>query len=273
MRKELSTKRLAVADRYSKRLLYLEKKGIDTSFIKNELKTIPGVSITNKGRISINKSMYSSNQNDILSALENWVPKSTKYKGSKPEKKATKVKKSKELEAELTKRADEISAKFGFDKEEFLRRAEDVDGISFDEESGDIKVDPEFYSEDTESAAYKEVGTVDEMMDEARNELVEEEGLSEGDLENLSDDYIAKRVVSNYMFKDERSVFKKYYDYFDKNTHTAKNGLDYKNKKSEYDKAQTAMSKLGSLLAKEGFKSSSYQQQRISVDGLLNALK
>ena len=126
MRKELSTKRLAVADRYTKRLLYLEKKGIDTSFIKNELKTIPGVSITNKGRISINKSMYSSNQDDILSALETWVPKSTKYKGSKSEKKATKVKKSKELEAELTKRADEISAKFGFDKEEFLRQKKGI---------------------------------------------------------------------------------------------------------------------------------------------------
>ena len=75
------------------------------------------------------------------------------------------------------------------------------------------------------------------------------------------------------MFKNERKVFKKYYDYFDKNTHTAKNGLAYKNNKSEDDKAQTAMSKLGSLLAKEGFKSSSYQQQRISVDSLLNALK
>lgn len=270
-----SQKRLAVADRYSKRLKYLEKKGYDTSDIKKVLEAMPGIAISDSGRIRINSEMYSTERGkeDILKALETWVPTSTKWKGSEPEQKATRKAKSKALEVELTNRADEVSAKFGFDKEEFLRRAEDVEGIMYDEESKAIRVDPDAYTEDTETSAYKEVYTADELLEQARNELVEEEGLSEGDLENLSDERIMQRAKGIYMFKDERSVFKKYYDYFDRDTHIAKSNSAYKEKKAAYDKAQNAMSKLGSLLAKEGFKSSSYQEKRIEVDALLNALK
>ncbi len=270
-----SQKRLAVADRYSKRLKYLEKKGYDTSDIKKVLEAMPGISVSDSGRIRINSEMYKTERGkeDIMKALETWVPTSTKWKGSEPEQKATRKAKSKALEVELTNRADEVSAKFGFSKEEFLRRAEEVEGIMYDEESKAIRVDPDAYSEDTETAAYKEVYTADELLEQARNELVEEEGLSEGDLENLSNEKIMKRAKGIYMFKDERSVFKKYYDYFDRDTHIAKSNSAYKEKKAAYDKAQNAMSKLGSLLAKGGFKSSSYQEKRIEVDALLNALK
>ena len=269
-----SQKRLAVADRYSKRLKYLEKKGYDTSDIKKVLEAMPGISISDKGRIRINSEMYSTERGkeDILKALDTWVPTSTNWKGSEPEQKVTRKAKSKALEVELTSRADEVSAKFGFSKEEFLRRAEDVEGIAYDEESKSIKVDPESYNSDLETSALNTVYTADQLMEDARNQLIEEEGLSEGDVENLSDERIMQKAKGIYMFKDERSVFKKYYDYFDKDTHIAKSNKAYKEKKAAYDKAQNAMSKLGSLLAKEGFKSSSYQEKRMEVDNLLNDL-
>ena len=269
-----SQKRLAVADRYSKRLKYLEKKGYDTSDIKKVLEAIPGLSVSDTGRIRINNELYSTERGkeDILKALDTWVPTSTKWKGSEPEQKATRKAKSKALEVELTSRADEVSAKFGFSKEEFLRRAEEVNGISYDEESKSIKVDADVYSDDMATSAYKEVYTADELLDKARNQLIEEEGLSEGDLENLSDERIMQRAKGIYMFKDERSVFKKYYDYFDRDTHIAKSNINYKKNKAKYDKAHDAMSELGSLLAKKGFKSSSYQEKRMEVDNILNDL-
>lgn len=273
MIKALSTKRLAVADRYTKRVLYLEKKGIDTNLIKSELKKVPGISITAKGRISISKEVYSEAKakNDIMNALEAWVPKSTQYKGSKPDIKATKIKKSKELAKNLTERADEISARFGFDKTEFLKRAESVEGITVNDE-GIIDIDPQYYSEEQEQAAYKEVYSADEMVEEVKNKLIEE-GLSEGDLENLSEEDIKKKAVGIYMWEDERSVFKKYYDYIDKKTKLPKNNNHFKEHAADYQKAQKAMSELGSLLSKEGFKSSSYQEKRIDVETILKALK
>lgn len=269
-----SQKRLAVADRYSKRLKYLEKKGYDTSDIKKVLEAMPGISISDKGRIRINSELYSTERGkeDILKALDTWVPTSTKWEGSEPEQKATRKAKSKALEVELTNRADEVSAKFGFSKEEFLRRAEDVEGIAYDEESKSIKVDPESYNSDLETSALNTVQSADQLMENARNTLIEEEGLSEGDLENLSNEKIMQKAKGIYMFKDERSVFKKYYDYFDQEKHIAKSNLDYKKNKATYDKTQNAMSELGKLLAKGGFKSSSYQEKRIEVDNLLNEL-
>lgn len=269
-----SQKRLAVADRYSKRLQLLERKGYDTKDIRTMIEATPGLSVSDKGRIRINSELYKTERGkeDIMKALDTWVPTSTKWEGSKPEQKATNRAKSKALEIELTNRADEISAKFGFNKEEFLRRAEDVEGIAYDEESKAIKVDPESYNSDLEESALKTVYTSEDLLEQARNELVEEEGLSEGDLENLSDDRIIQRAKGIYMFKDERSVFKKYYDYFDRDTHIAKSNKSYKENKATYDKAQNAMSELGSLLAKGGFKSSNYQEKRIEVDKLINAL-
>lgn len=273
MIKAPSMKRLAVADRYTKRVLYLEKKGIDTNLIKSELKKVPGISITAKGRISINKEIYSEAQakNDILDALEAWVPKSTQYKGSKPDIKSTKIKKSKELAKKLTERADEISERFGFDKKEFLKRAESVEGITVSDE-GIIDIDPQYYSEEQEQAAYKEVYSADEMVEEVKNALVEE-GLSEGDLENLSEEDIKKKAVGIYMWKDERSVFKKYYDYIDKDTHLPKNNDHFKEHAADYQKAQKSMSDLGRILSKEGFKSTSYQDKRAEIETILGNLK
>lgn len=269
-----SQKRLAVANRYSNRLKYLEKKGYDTSDIKDILKAMPGIAISDSGRIRINNEMYSTERGkqDILKALETWVPTSTKWKGSEPEQKSTRKAKSKALEVELTSRADEVSAKFGFSKEEFLRRAEDVEGIMYDEESKSIKVDPDSYNSDLEKSALNTVYSAEQLMEDARNELIEEEGLSEGDVENLSNERIIQRAKGIYMFKDERSVFKKYYDYFDRDTHIAKSNSAYKKNKISYDKAQKAMSDLGRLLAKGGFKSSNYQEKRIEVDNLINEL-
>lgn len=269
-----SQKRLAVADRYSKRLKYLEKKGYDTSDIKKVLEAMPGIAISDTGRIRINNEMYSTERGkqDILKALETWVPTSKKWSGSKPEQKATNRAKSKALEVELTNRADEVSAKFGFSKEEFLRRAAEVDGIIFNEESKSINVSPEDYNSYVEEAALNNVPSADQLLENARNQLVLEEGLSEGDLENLSEDRIVQRAKGLYMFNDERSVFKKYYDYFDRDTHIAKSNSAYKKDKATYDKAQNAMSELGRLLAKGGFKSSSYQEKRMEVDNLINAL-
>lgn len=265
MTKAPSMKRLAVADRFTKRLKYLEKKGIDTSAIKTQVKTITGVKITNKGNVSIAKDTFATDSKKITQALEDYIPTTKAYKKSKWGKRDA-------LKEKLIERADEVSAKFGFDKNEFLRRAESVEGISFDEK-GDIQFDMDVFDDKLEEAALKEVYSAEELMDEAKNKLIEEEGLSEGDVETLSEDRIKKKAVGIYMWEDERSVFKKYYDYVDKETHLAKNRDHYKENKAAYDKAQKGMSELGKLLSKNGFKSKEYQEKRIEIEGILNSIK
>ena len=83
MTKAPSMKRLAVADRFTKRLKYLEKKGIDTSAIKTQVKTINGVKITNKGNVSIAKDTFATDSKKITQALEDYIPTTKAYKKSK----------------------------------------------------------------------------------------------------------------------------------------------------------------------------------------------
>lgn len=263
MIKAPSMKRLAVAERFSQRLKLLETKGYEVDQAKIE--KIPGVKITNKRRITIDKATYDTvGAENITKALESYLPTTKKYKSSK-------AAKSKELAKKLTERADEISERFGFDKKEFLKRAESVEGITVNDE-GIIDIDPQYYSEEQEQAAYKEVYSADEMVEEVKNKLVEE-GLSEGDLENLSEEDIKKKAVGIYMWKDERSVFKKYYDYIDKDTHLPKNNDHFKEHAADYQKAQKSMSDLGRILSKEGFKSTAYQDKRAEIETILGNLK
>lgn len=263
MAKALSTKRLAVAERFSQRLKLLEEKGFEIN--KEKIEKIPGVKITNKGRIAINRDTYDKiGAEHIIKALESYLPTTKKYKSSK-------VAKSKELAEKLTERADEVSQRFGFDKKEFLKRAESVEGIKVSDE-GIVDIDPQYYSDEQARAALKEVYSADEMVEEVKNALVEE-GLSEGDLENLSEEDIKKKAVGIYMFKDERSVFKKYYDYVDKDTHLPKNNNHFKEHAADYQKAQKAMSELGSILSRKGFKSTEYQEKRAEIEAILGNLK
>lgn len=69
MARVLSTKRLAVAQRYSKRLQALMEKGYDVEPLKTEIKKISGVTITKKG-ISISESVYKSESDSIIRGLE-----------------------------------------------------------------------------------------------------------------------------------------------------------------------------------------------------------
>jgi len=52
----------------------------------------------------------------------------------KLDKEQKKIKKSKDLEVELTKRADEANAKFGFDKEEFFKQLDQINSEVFENE-------------------------------------------------------------------------------------------------------------------------------------------
>lgn len=262
MARALSTKRLAVAERFSQRLKLLKEKGFEID--KEKVKKIPGVKITNKGRIAIDKTIYEKiGSEHIIKALESYLPKSREYRNSK-------VAQSKDLATKLTERADEISAKFGFNRTEFLKRAESVEGIKVrdDDGVGVIDIDPQYYSDELEEAALKEVYSVDEMVEVVKDTLMEE-GLSEGDLENLSEEKIKKTAVGIYMWKDERSVFKKYYEYIDKDTKLPKNNNHFKEHVEDYKKAEKAMSALGKLLSTRGFRSDAYQEKRIEVEAIL----
>lgn len=263
MTKAPSMKRLAVAERFSQRLKLLSKKGYEID--KAKIEKIPGVKVTDKGRIAINKTTYNTvGAKHIVKALEAYLPTTKKYKSSK-------VAKSKELAKKLTERADEVSQRFGFDKQEFLKRAESVEGITVNDK-GIVDIDPQYYSEEQEQSALKEVYSADEMVEQVKDTLAEE-GLSEGDLENLSEEDIKKKAVGIYMWKDKRSVFKKYYDYIDKDTHLPKNNDHFKEHAADYQKAQKSMSELGRILSKDGFKSTAYQEKRAEIEAILGNLK
>ena len=111
MARVLSTKRLAVVQRYSKRLKALQEKGFDVEPLKAEIKKIKGVKITKKG-ISISESVYKSESDAIIHGLENSIKtvrliKKDRQKAKKEEEKAAKraVREAKRAEREKKKRA------------------------------------------------------------------------------------------------------------------------------------------------------------------------
>ena len=97
-----STKRLAVAQRYTKRLKALQDKGIDITYFDKLTKSIPGVKRTKKG-ISIDAAIYEKNKEAIISSLDIAIPSYKKYKELEGI-----VIKTKKLEKTLNKRAQDV---------------------------------------------------------------------------------------------------------------------------------------------------------------------
>lgn len=111
MARVLSTKRLAVAQRYSKRLKALMEKGYDVEPLKTEIKKIKGVKITKKG-ISISESVYKSESDAIIQGLESSIKtvrliKKDLQKAKKEKEKAAKraVREAKRAEREKKRQA------------------------------------------------------------------------------------------------------------------------------------------------------------------------
>ena len=127
MARVLSNKRLAVAQRYSKRLMALEKKGFDIEPLKAEIKKIPGVKITKKG-ISISETVYKKSGESIRSSLEGIV-KTTKEYSNILKKRERKLKRAVDYMKAVRNRAESLSSTFGIAKEDFLERVAEVEGV------------------------------------------------------------------------------------------------------------------------------------------------
>lgn len=265
-----STKRLVVAQRYTKRLKALQDKGIDISYFDKLTKSIPGVKRTKKG-ISIDAAIYEKNKEAIISSLDIAIPSYKKYK----ELEGIAIKTVK-LEKTLNKRAQDVLSTFDFNRKEFMERGTAIEGITLDEE-GNFKINASDYSEDLEKAALNAVFSVEELVEDAVNNL-RESGLSEGDIALLSDKQILAEASNIYNFKSDGSVFKEYYSYFNSKEDGggAIDRLSARMNKGAYDDASSKMRKLGSVLRKEGFQSMSYydaKKEVMSSLGKINAIE
>lgn len=266
MARVLSTKRLAVAQRYSKRLQALMEKGYDVEPLKTEIKKIPGVTITKKGKVNISESVYKKEGESIRKGLEGIVKTTKEY--AKVVKKREKAKKYGEA---VKKRAEKLSKSFGIAKEDFLERVAEVEGVLVTKE-GDVIIDPELLDSDMRKAITEKLGSERSLLAEAKEALMSEDGLSEADIELLGKEGLRKKVVHMRVFEGDNSVFKKYYDVFESKAEGAgpKNMQAFGENPGAYRKTATAMSELGRIVRQEGFGTSYVDKKRQVMDMLKN---
>ena len=265
MARTLSTKRLAVVQRYSKRLKALQQKGFDIEPLKAEIEKIPGVKITKKG-ISISESVYKKEGESIRSSLEGIVKITKEH--AKLVKKREKAKKYGE---KVTKRAEKLSKSFGIAKEDFLERVAEVEGVLVTKE-GDVIIDPELLDSDMRKAITEKLGSERSLLAEAKEALMSEDGLSEADIASLGKEGLRKKVVQMRVFEGDNSVFKKYYDVFETKAEGSmpKNREAYGENPGAYRKTAAAMSELGRIVRNEGFGTSYVDKKRQVMDMLKN---
>lgn len=268
MARVLSTKRLAVAQRYSKRLQALMEKGYDVKPLKTEISKIKGVTITKKGKVNISESVYKKEGESIRKGLEGIVKTTKEY--AKLVKKREKAKKYGEA---VTKRAEKLSKSFGIAKEDFLERVAEVEGVLVTK-AGDVIIDPELLDSDLRKAITEKLGSERNLLSEAKEALMSEDGLSEADIELLGKEGLRKKVVHMRVFEGDNSVFKKYYDIFETKSEGAgaKNKEAYGEDPGSYLKASKAMSELGHIVREEGF-GTSYVDKKRQVMEMLKNLK
>lgn len=266
MARVLSTKRLAVAQRYSKRLQALMEKGFDVEPLKTEIKKIKGVKITKKGKISISEAVYKKEGESIRKGLEGIVKTTKEYK--KFVKKREKAKKYGEA---VTKRAEKLSESFGIAKEDFFERIAEVEGVLVTKE-GDVLIDPELLDSDLRKAITEKLGSERSLLNEAKEALMSEDGLSEADIASLGKEGLKRKVVSMRVFEGDSSVFKKYYDIFESKAEGAgpKNREAYGENPGAYRRTASAMSELGRIVRQEGFGTSYVDKKRQVMDMLKN---
>ena len=274
--------RLAVTEKYNARLKALQKKGFNVGIAKEKILSseIPGIKVSEKtGRIIIEAKSFSKNSKEITEKLEKWIPTVKNYAESNLQKQTYRVEKSEELKVELLRRAEEVNAKFGFNKDEYLDLAakNGIDGISKDK-SGELIVDPDFYTDEMTESALSQVSTADELIEAAKEKLMEE-GLSEAEIEAKGDEGIIKKVKYEYMHESDTSVFKKYYKYFEKSSERhimgrpkTKDSTFVKEHSSDYENATKKMSEIASILHDEGF-SSRYYNEKAKLLDMLSEIK
>lgn len=266
MARTLSTKRLAVAQRYSKRLQALMEKGYDVEPLKTEISKIKGVKITKKGKVSISESVYAKEGESIRKGLEGIV-KTTK-EHAKVVKKREKAKKYGEA---VKKRAEKLSKSFGIAKEDFLERVAEVEGVLVTKD-GDVIIDSDLLNSDLRKSITEKLGSERSLLAEAKEALMSEDGLSEADVESLGKEGLKRKVVSMRVFEGDNSVFKKYYDVFESKAEGAgpKNVEAYGENPGAYRTTAAAMSELGRIVRNEGFGTSYVDKKRQVMDMLKN---
>ena len=267
MARVLSTKRLAVVQRYSKRLKALQEKGFDIEPLKAEIEKIPGVKITKKG-ISISEAVYKKEGESIRSSLEGIVKITKEH--AKLVKKREKAKKYGEA---VAKRAEKLSKSFGIAREDFLERVAEVEGVLVTKD-GNVIIDPELLDSDMRKAITEKLGSERSLLAEAKEALMSEDGLSEADVELLGKEGLRKKVVHMRVFEGDNSVFKKYYDIFEHKSEGAgaRNKEAYGEDPGSYIKASKAMSELGRIVRNDGF-GTSYVDKKRQVMEMLKNLK
>ena len=267
--------RTATANKLNARLSALSKKGYPTSIALEEIDKIPGVKISKKtGRIIFEAKSYSENSEEIIAKVEEWVPTVKNYSSSKLAKKSEKILKSRALEMELNSRAEEMQATFNFNPVEYLDLATEVEGISKDA-FGNVVVDPEMFSDEMEEAALSKAFSAQDLMEEAKNQLIED-GLSEAEVEAKSEEDIISKAKDVYLKESDTSVFKKYYKYFTEK-HSSGEGAarakkDSRIRSQDYEDATKKMSEVASLLSKTGY-SMDYYEKKKELEAMLTNLK
>lgn len=272
MARVLSNKRLAVAQRYSKRLQALQKKGFDIEPLKTEIKKIPGVTITKKGKVNISETVYKKSGESIRSSLEGIV-KTTKEYSNILKKRERKIKRAKDYMKAVRNRAESLSSTFGIAKEDFLERVAEVEGVLVTK-LGNVFIDPDLLDADIRAAIREKLGSERSLLAEAKEALMSEDGLSEADIAALGKEGLRKKVVHMRVFEGDNSVFKKYYDIFETKAEGAgaKNKDAYGEDPGSYIKASKAMSELGHIVREEGF-GTSYVDKKNQVMEMLKNLK
>lgn len=268
MARVLSTKRLAVAQRYSKRLQALMEKGYDVEPLKTEISKIKGVTITKKGKVNISEAVYKKEGESIRKGLEGIV-KTTK-EHAKLVKKREKAKKYGEA---VAKRAEKLSKDFGIAKEDFLERVAEVEGVLVTKE-GDVIIDPDLLDSDLRKAITEKLGSERSLLAEAKEALMSEDGLSEADIASLGKEGLRRKVVNMRVFEGDNSIFKKYYDVFETKAEGSmpKNREAYGENPGDYRRTAAAMSELGRIVRNEGF-GTSYVDKKRQVMEMLKNLK
>lgn len=272
MARVLSTKRLAVAQRYSKRLQALMEKGYDIEPLKTEIKKISGVTITKKGKVNISESVYKKEGESIRKGLEGIV-KTTKEHAKLVKKREKAKKYAKKYGEAAEKRVEKLADTFEMSKEEFLERVNDVEGVLVTKD-GNIIIDPELFNADTRAALKAKIGSEKEMLEDAKKALLEE-GLSEGDIEDLGRKGIIKKAREIQVFESDTSVFKKFYEVFDKENKGSvlpQYGSSSRLNASSFDELYDSMVELGHIVHDTGYKND-YWSQKKDVEKLIDKVK
>lgn len=270
MARVLSTKRLAVAQRYSKRLQALQEKGFDIEPLKTEVKKIPGVTITKKGKVNISESVYKKSGESIRSSLEGIV-KTTKEYSNLLKKRERRLKRAKDYMKAVRNRVESLSSTFGIAKEDFLERVAEVEGVIVTD-LGNVFIDPNILDADVRAAVREKLGSERSLLAEAKEALMSEDGLSEADIASLGKEGLRKKVVSMRVFEGDNSVFKKYYDVFETKAEGSmpKNREAYGENPGDYRRTAAAMSELGRIVRNEGFGTSYVDKKRQVMDMIKN---